>query len=419
VNLSQEAALTLQQSVDANTSLLELQQKRAELVQRFTPAYPGVAAVDKQIAEVKDQLSSLSAHVDGLPDLEQTAIRLLRDVTVNNDLYTSLLNNAQQLRVLKAGKVGNVRVVDSAPEPEEPVKPKKALVIALGVVFGLLLGTAAAFFRKTVLGGVEDGFVIERATNLSLYATVPFSANQKELDNNVLEQSEIKVLAERYPEDITIESIRSLRTSLQFAMLDATNNVIMITSPCPASGKTFISTNLAAILANGGKRVLLIDGDMRRGHTHESFGLKRDLGLSNLIVGSHSIDLVVHKNVIEGLDFISTGPLPPRPAELLLNKKFKEILEDLSSRYEIILIDAPPVLAVTDAALIGAYSGTTLLSLRYGLHPLGEITETARRLTQAGVTLRGALLNGVPRHSAKYGRYLARYYNYGYARAEN
>jgi tyrosine-protein kinase Etk/Wzc len=201
-------------------------------------------------------------------------------------------------------------------------------------------------------------------------------------------------------------------------MLDAQNNRIMITSPCPNSGKTFTATNLASILAKAGKRVLLVDGDMRRGDAHLVFGMERGIGLSDVIAGSHSLGAVIHQQVLDNLDFISTGTLPPQPSELILNPKFEETLVSVSPKYDIVLIDAPPVLAVTDAALIGSHCGTTLLNLRYGLHPLTEIVESTRRLLQAGVSLKGALLNAVPRNAGRYGRYVNRYYSYGYARAD-
>lgn len=245
VNLSEEAKLILQQSVDSKTALLELQQRRVELRQRFTEKHPSVLALDKQIAAAENQSQSLGGKISGLPNLEQGALRLMRDVAVNTDLYTGLLNSAQQLRVLKAGKVGNVRVVDFAQDSEEPIKPKKALVIAMGVVLGAVFGVTTAFLRKAFFGGVENGDAIERATGLSIYATIPHSNEQQALDDAIRQGVKgFHILAHQNPADTTVESLRSLRTAIQFAMLEAENNVAMVTSPSPGVESHSLSPTL-------------------------------------------------------------------------------------------------------------------------------------------------------------------------------
>lgn len=417
VSLSEEAKLILQQSVDANATMLELKQKRLELLQRFNPASHNVVALDNQINAAQGQVGALAHRITELPDLEQSALRLMRDVTVNTDLYTGLLNSAQQLKILKAGKVGNVRIVDRAVQPEKPVKPKRPLVIALGMVLGLILGTAAAFINRAIVRGVEDGDVIERATGLAIFAAIPQSEQQASLENAMRKGEEgVFSLANVRPDDPTVESVRSLRTSLQFAMLNGANNVVAITGPSPGVGKSFIGSNLAAVLAASGKRVLLIDADMRRGHLHKFFGTHREIGLSDLILGTQTPEQATRKNVLENLDLLTTGAVPPNPAELLLTDRFAKVLNDLASCYDIVLIDTPPVLAVTDAAIVGKLAGTTLLALRHGSHPLPEITETVRRLRQGGATVKGAIFNGIPRRVLGYGRYYGGYYTYQYGR---
>jgi len=413
ISLSEEAKLMLQQSVDANSTLMELRQKRLEMLQRFSPGHRSIVAIDSQIAAAQDAVNGLTNHITALPDLQQSALRLMRDLTVNTDLYTGLLNSAQQLKILKAGKVGNVRIVDRAVEPEKPVKPKRPLVVALGLIFGLMMGTAVAFINRSIVRGVENADVVERATDLPIYAAIPMSEQQTDL-NRAMRRGEKGVfsLANVRPDDPTVESLRSLRTSLQFAMVGGANNIVMITGPSPGIGKSFICLNLAAVLATSGKRVLLIDADMRRGDLHEFFGMAREFGVSDLILGTQTLDGTIRKNVLSNLDLIATGSLPPNPAELLLTDRFATLLRTVSSLYDLVLIDTPPVLAVTDAAIVGKFAGTTLLALRHGRHPLPEIVETARRLRQGGVTLKGAILNGIPRAVLGYGRNSAAYYVY-------
>ena len=213
------------------------------------------------------------------------------------------------------------------------------------------------------------------------------------------------MLAHKSPEDLSIESLRSLRTSMSFAFLDAKNNIIMITGPSPQVGKSFVSVNLAAVIASAGKRVLLIDGDMRRGYLNEYFGQARDGGLSDLIAGQQEINAVIRPTGIPGFDFVSTGVLPPNPSELLLHPNFEAILSKLSDSYDHVLIDSPPVMAVTDAAIIGRLVGATLVLARFAITPLNEIEQSVRRLEQAGVKVNGVILNDVE---------ISQGYNYGY-----
>ncbi|MFP3608647.1 polysaccharide biosynthesis tyrosine autokinase [Paraburkholderia sp. SIMBA_050] len=409
VDLTEESRLLLQQIVDGKTKLVDLEQQRIEMTQRFTPSHPGIMALAAQISALEAQQSQLNKRVSTLPDTEQSALRLLRDVRVNTELYTSLLDSAQQLRIVKAGQVGNVRVVDYAVTSELPVKPKRPLVIVLAAVLGLIAGTVAAFVKSALFGGVESSEEIEQVLGLPVYAAVPHSDMQVSLRQGMLRgRSGQHVLASIASHDVAIEGIRSLRTALQFGALDAANNVIVITGPRPEVGKSFMSVNLAAVLASGGKRVMLIDADMRRGDLHSYFGVSRQPGLSDAIAGM-DVESAVLREVLPGMDMLPKGSLPPNPAELLMSERFKTMLDDFSSRYDIVIVDTPPMLAVTDAALIGKHAGTTLLVVRHGRHPMAEILESANRLRNVGVALKGVLFTDVPQRRIGYGTY---YYGY-------
>ncbi|MBB6100754.1 tyrosine-protein kinase Etk/Wzc [Paraburkholderia bannensis] len=409
VDLTEESRLLLQQIVDSKTKLVDLQQQRIEMAQRFTGSHPALVALDSQIAALETQQAQLSRRVGALPDTEQSALRLLRDVRVNTQLYTNLLNNAQQLRILKAGQTGSVRVVDYAVSEIEPVKPKRPTVISLSLLLGLIVGIATIFARNAFFGGVEDSEEIERVLGLPVYATIPHSDAQEraEAENRRAPKNTQHVLAASMPGDVAIEGIRSLSTSLQFGLLETTNNIIAITGPSPGVGKSFTSVNLAAVLAASGRQVLLIDGDMRRGDIHRQFGIKRNPGLSNVIAG-FDLEKAITRELLPNLDILPKGSVAPNPAELLMSNQFEKLMDELSSRYDIVVIDAPPILAVTDAALIGRHAGATLLVARHGYHPMPELVEAAARLRNAGATLKGALVTDVPR--GKRGR--ATYYGY-------
>lgn len=413
VDLPEESRFLLQQIVDAKAKLIDLQQQRVVMIQRFAPTHPSVQALDGQIDILQRQLAEQDKRVATLPDTEQSALRLLRDVKVDTELYTNLLDSAQQLRIVKAGQVGNVRVIDYAVVPELPIKPHKSLVVALATVVGLIAGIAAAFVKKTLFGGVEHSEEIERVLGVPVYAVVPRSGAQTRMERLIDSGAQgLKVLAALTPSDPAVEGVRSLRTALRFGMLEASNNVVMITGPRPDVGKTFFSSNLAVVLAAGGQRVLLIEADIRRGNLRSHFGLSPQRGLADAIAGS-DIDSTITKNVVPGLDVLLNGSeLPPNPAELLMSNRFQELIETLSTRYDIVLVDTPPVLAVTDTALIGRWAGTALLTARYGQTPMQELIESVKRLNNSGISVNGVLLTDVPQRFGYYGAYYAGYYRY-------
>lgn len=420
VDLTEEAKLVLAQSADAKTRLLELQQKRQELLSRFMPKHPSVVAIDQQIAALDGYRGTAEQQIKRLPALQQQFVRLMLDMKVNTDLYTALLNNMQQLQLVRAGKVGNVRLVDTAAVPEVPVKPKKALVALASLLLGVLAGCGTAVGRSMLFHGISDPNEIERRLGLSVYATVPRSDRQRALTERAKHKARaLSLLCVAHPDEPAVESLRSLRTALQFAMLDAKNNVVVIAGPAPGVGKSFVSANLAAVLTMAGKRVLLIDGDIRKGHLNDYLGLARGKGFSELIAGSAQPDDVLHRDVIAGLDFISTGAMPKNPAELLLNARVSTLIDTFSQRYDAVVIDSPPVLAVADTGILAATAGTAFLVTLAGSTKLGEIAESAKRLAQNGVRLSGVVFNGInPRlgqygYGSKYGGYRYVAYEYG------
>jgi tyrosine-protein kinase Etk/Wzc len=414
--LSQEATLMLDQSVSYEAKIFELNQKREELLRLFKPNHPTLKAVEAQIAKMQAEVDSLGASVKKLPKTQQEILRLSRDVKVNTELYTTLLNNAQQLQVAKAGEIGSVRIIDRAMPTTKPIKPKKMLLGALSLIIGLMAGGGLVLLKRLWDKGVEDPKRIEERFGLPVYATVPHSEKQDALDKGIRRKRiGMFVLAHLEKEDLAVESFRSLRTTLHFSMLDAPNNVVMLAGPCPSIGKTFVSINFAATLALSGKNVLIVDGDMRKGHIHQYLGLSRRDGLSDVLAGTREVREVIKETGIENLWLLSTGKLPPNPSELLLQRRFTDCLKTLQADYDYIVVDAPPVLAVTDAVIIGKQAGTTLLLLKHRYHPMGEIESSVKRLEHAGVNLKGVVFNDVDISQSRYGgRYGYKYGQYVY-----
>ncbi|WP_442763328.1 polysaccharide biosynthesis tyrosine autokinase [Malikia spinosa] len=412
-NLDSEAQAMLTQGVELKVKLLEAQQKRKELETRFTAQHPSVQALDNQIQALQREIGGLDGKAKSFPSTQQDLLRLTRDVKVNNELYTNLLNSFQQLRLVKEGKVGNVRIVDTAVAPEQKVKPQRGLLLALSGVLGLLAGLGLAFLRNSLKPGIKSADELEQALGLHVFATVPKSAVQQQLAVQIVAKKPgVHLLAAVKPDEPAIESLRSLRTALQFAMLDARNNIVLITGPTPGIGKSFTSANFAAVLAAAGKRVLLIDGDMRKGHIHQFFGMERGMGLSEVIAGSQTLTQTLHRQLLPGLDFLSTGTTPPNPAELLMAPSVQQLLQGASQQYDIVIIDTPPVLAVADTAVLAPQAGTVFLIARSEITSLGEVQESLKRLTQAGVAVKGAIFNGLDLSKRRYGQG----YGYGYKR---
>ena len=415
VDLDEEAKSILQQSVLSQTRLIELKQKRDELLTRYQDGNPLVRAVDQQMKTLYAEIDAVNSRIKKMPATEQEVLRLTRDIKVNTDLYTALLNSAQQLKLVKASEVGNVRLIDDAAVPLRPVRPQRALIVMFALCLGLFIGIVCAFARKSLFGGIEDPTEIEQALGLAISAAIPHSAKQEALYNDVnASAKKVSVLAHDDPTDLAIESLRSFRTSLQFSMLGAKNKIVMITGPTPGVGKSFVSVNFAAVLASTGKKVLLIDGDLRKGYLQRYFGLDREGGLSEVIAAQRIFENAVHKNVVENVDFLSTGVLPPRPAELLEHANFGSLLEDVAKRYDLVVIDTAPVLAVTDALIVAPHVGTIFNIVRGNVSTMGEIGEAVKRLRQAGHNVAGVVFNDLKHRLGGYG-FGSKYAKYRYA----
>lgn len=419
INLDEESKLSLQHSATAKLTRMELQQKKIELLARYTEEHPAVQGINSQIREIDRQIGAMDTHIKTLPNIEQSLLRLEREVKVNTDLYTALLNSAQQLRLITVGKISNVRLVDTAMMPEQPVKPNRPVIVALSLLAGLFLGVVIAFLRKAMMGGLDSPEKVEQVAGIPVFATIPHSKRQRELYQQVsAKHQKVPLLANVSSTDVAVESLRNFRTALQYALPTFKNNVVMITGATPGMGKSFVSANLAAIMAATGKKVLLIDADLRNGLLHLYFGFGRHDGLSDAIAGARNPEQVVHKGVIENMDFITTGTLPQHPAELLLRPSFATIIEKLSTQYDLVLIDAPPILAVADTMIIGAQAGAIYIMTRAGVTTPAEINESMKRLAQAGLEAKGVLFNDLKTRPGRYG-YGYTYGNYNQRPAGN
>lgn len=419
VDLSIETKSVLDQVVNLDSMLSELKLKRVEVERLYTREHPTYRALMTQMGQLETQKQGLLKKIQALPVTQQELLRLNRDMQVTTQTYTLLLNKSQEQDILRAGSIGNVRVIDNADvNVEEPAKPMRKLIVVLATLLGGLTAVIIVFLRQAFYRGVDNTEIIENL-GMPVYASLPYSRKQERLEKNNQSRSagkESKLLSVSEPTELAVESLRSLRTSLHFAMLEARNNVLMISSPSPGCGKSFVSSNLAVIIAQAGKRVLLIDADMRKGYLHKVFRLQPKHGLSDTLAARLTSKEVINPTEVANLDLISCGFAAPNPSELLMHDNFNKLISDLSPLYDLVIVDTPPILAVTDATLVGRQAGTCLLVTRFGLTTVKEIEACKRRLGQNGLVIKGAIFNGVLR-KASTAAYDCAAYGYDYSPA--
>ncbi len=407
VDISMQTQSLLDQEVSIQGSIQQLRLQQADMQRQYTPAHPAYKALMQQIGQLEAKKASIDKQVGTLPNTQQELLKLTRDVQVSNDTYTGLLNQAQQLDIARAGTVGNVRIVDSsAVDVTQPIWPRKSIVVLSSTFLGGFVALLFVFIRQALNRGIEDPAVIENL-GLPVYASIPVSLREQALhDKRGRTYDKQRLLVVDAPADMATEALRSLRTSLHFARLEAKNNVLMITGSSPDVGKTFVSANLATLVAQGNQRVLLIDGDMRMGTLHRVMGGHAEGGLSELISGQADLETTVRQiGTSQNLYFIGRGKIPPNPSELLMNSRFSAMLEHVKKMFDLVIIDTPPILAVTDAAIIGHHAGTALMVVRFGLNQAREVALARQRFEQNNIHLRGAIFNAVEKRSSGYYSY--------------
>ncbi|WP_312583614.1 tyrosine-protein kinase Wzc [Atlantibacter sp.] len=416
VDLPLEAKAVLDSMVNIDAQINELTFKEAEISKLYTKAHPAYRTLLEKRRALEEEKDRLSNRVTAMPKTQQEIVRLTRDVESGQQVYMQLLNKQQELKITEASTVGDVRIVDPAITQPGVLKPKKALIILGSILLGLMLSIVVVLLRSLFNRGIESPQALEES-GISVYASIPLSEWQKARDNvknakGVKRFKQRQLLAVGNPTDLAIEAIRSLRTSLHFAMMQANNNVLMMTGVSPSIGKTFVCANLAAVISQTQKRVLLIDCDMRKGYTHELLGTDNVNGLSDMLAGQGDVALCARPTSIPGFDLVPRGQVPPNPSELLMSERFGALIQWASKHYDLVLIDTPPILAVTDAAIAGRHAGTTLMVARYAVNTLKEVETSLGRFEQNGIAVKGVILNSIFRRATGYQDY--GYYEYEY-----
>ncbi|HCK1288981.1 polysaccharide biosynthesis tyrosine autokinase [Klebsiella pneumoniae] len=419
VDLSLEAKSVLDQIVNVDNQLNELTFRESEISQLYTKEHPTYKALMEKRKTLQEEKAKLNKKVSTMPETQQEILRLSRDVESGRAVYMQLLNRQQELSIAKSSAIGNVRIIDNAVTQPKPVKPKKVLIVLLGFVFGGVISICIVLLRVFLRRGIESPEQLEEL-GINVYASVPVAeiisktASKKGTFTKKQNDFDKGLLALVNPTDLAIEAIRGLRTSLHFAMMESRNNILMISGVSPNAGKTFISSNLAAVISQSGKKVLFIDTDMRKGYAHKLFNVQPENGLSDYLSKRIELEKVIKQTSIAGLEFISRGMIPPNPAELLMHQRMGEFLNWANEHYDMVILDTPPILAVTDAAVIGNYAGTTLLVARFELNTTKEMTIAFKRFDQSGINVKGCILNGIVKKASSYYGYGYHHYGYSY-----
>jgi tyrosine-protein kinase Etk/Wzc len=424
VDLDAESGAMLDRLVEVESQLSKLQVEEASLRLQFGSDHPRMRALANQRQSLGRVRAEIEQQVTGLPERQQQLLRLRREVEVNTALYTSLMNTAQELRVAQAGTIGNVRVIDDAAVGPKPVRPRKTRILLLSLLLGGMLGVGVVFFRQALRRGITDPDAAEKSLGLPVYAVFPHSPLQRRYERQAKRSGRpIEILAESAPEDVVVESLRSLRTSLNFALMGDTRNVVILTSPGPGNGKTFLTMNFGCVLAQGLLNVLIIDADMRRGHVNAYVqGRARSPGLSEVLSGQVRFeDALVRRHARRKdaadpagrVDLLRSGTFPPNPSELLMRPEFGQLIELQRQRYDLVIIDTPPILPVTDGVIVAAQAGPVFMVVRARQTTLREAQVAIRRLEHNRIKLSGLLINDLDASREGHREY---HYHYNYAK---
>ena len=406
VDMTGETKAHLDKEGQLQRQLMQLEQERQAALRLFKEEHPNVQTIVKQQSKVRAELAALKKNAEKMPLTQQEVKRLQEEVAVNNEVYTNMLNNIQQLRVVRAGEVGNVRIVDFAQIEQSQTKPNKSRILMASVVFGFIFGVLFVFLMYILRNGVKSASEIERETGLSVFAKIPQSRNKLLRGHRHLHHGEPFVL--RAGEDNVGEAFRSLQTALTFLMPNPEHCVLLVMGLIPGVGKSFVSLNLAAVLAASGKKVLLIDADMRRGVIHS--GAK--FGLADVLVGLATLDTAISPKHTDNLFVMNAGKTKLAACELLRGDAMDKLLKEARQKFDMVIVDTPPLNLVTDAELICPLVDYSLFVLHYGRHSIEEIKETIDRVKRYSDKPAAVVMNHCEHEP---GRYSYGYYGNGYS----
>ena len=432
IDVSKEAEILLNESAQIERQLSELKLKQAELLTYYTAEHPLVVQINDQLAVLSARRQEIKQTVTRMPETQREFLQLSQDMDINREIYLTMLKNYEQLKIARAGEIGYVRVVDTPINTFKPIAPRKLVIWALSLIIGTLLGSLLVLAKSLLRNTVKDPERLEEKTGVPVIATIPRSKTSINLMKN--NKNSRRLLAMVDHDGLSYEGIKSLRTSLMFAMPPVSKiasvfgelerdeaskqgKIIAISGEAPGIGKSFISSNLAETFSQLNKKVLIIDGDMRRGELHKIFTISQSNGLGDYLTEKDAtLANFIHPTSFEFIDFMPRGKHPNNPASLLSTDKFSSMLVQLVAIYDYIIIDTPPVLAVSDAVIIAQYADKVLMVTRYNHSVEGQLAYAVKQMNKANVTVDGIVLNDMVQGiTSKY----SYHYSYAYSNSKD
>ncbi|WP_105244992.1 GNVR domain-containing protein [Psychrobacter sp. Marseille-P5312] len=450
IDVGQEASILLSENSQIDAQLNELKLKKADLTTYYTEDHPLVIQINEQLDVLNSRKQEIDNTIAGLPEVQREFLQLSEDTAINREIYLTLLKNYEQLKIVKAGQIGFARIIDLPISTFKPIAPKKLQIIILAMLLGAMLGTMLVLLKNLLKNVVKDPERLESKTGVPVIATIPHSPLLSRLSKN--KKSAKRMLAHVDHNSLSYEAIKSLRTSLMFAMpTDSSTKqqgkVILITGESPGVGKSFIAANLSEVFAQLNKKVLVIDADMRLGELHEMFGMTQYDGLADYLsqgtgrqdtgriattnaqtvsseandhietaskYPSTDITAVIHPTTMDHIDFMPRGKHPHNPASLLVSEHLGQMMDELKTQYDYIIIDSPPVLAASDAMVLAQHADKVLMVTRYEDSIEGQLVYAINQMNKSNIQVDGIILNDVQQGiMSKYS------YHYSYAYGNN
>jgi len=432
IDISQESGLLVAESSQIEAQLNELKLKKADLTTYYTEEHPLVIQINDQLRVLNNRKQEIKKSIARLPEVQREFLKLSEDMSINREIYLTMLKNYEQLKIVKAGQIGFARIIDLPISTFKAIAPKKLLIILLSTILGAMLGAMLVFLRSMLKNTVKDPDRLESKTGVPVIATIPRALSLTRLSKN--KNATNRLLAHVDHNSLSYEAIKSLRTHLMFNMptqgkAGKRARIILISGESLGVGKSFIAANLTEVFAQLNKKVLILDADMRMGELHKIFKIEHKTGLADYLsqkdIQSYStrnetsqtannISEFVHPTALDHIDFMPRGQQPRNPTTLLSSDKFSELMSQLSDYYDYIIIDSPPILAASDAIILSAYADKLLMITRHNSSIEGQLVYAINQLTKDHVQVDGIVLNDVQQGIMnKYS------YHYSYAYGNN
>ena len=398
-----------------------------ELFQRKIEVEATIQALLPKVSALKNIVEEYNQELEKIPGRSLTLARLERAARLDEKITLMMKEKYEESRITEVGQLGSVRIIDPAKPDYIPIKPKKKMNLILGLIMGLGLGIGVTFVMEYFDNSVRSVEDIEKS-GMPILGSIPiikledtarrFRKNGKHHSSSKLDTHEAKTIAGRLithfaPKSPISEAYRSLRTSIQYTRADTPLKTIVVTSPGPQEGKSTTVANLAITIAQMGTKTLLVDTDLRRPVLHSIFNLSRSKGISNFLVGKAGLEEIIFETDIDNLYVMPCGTLPPNPSELLGSKAMKHCITELKEQFDIILFDSPPIMAVTDAAVLSSDVDGVILVVKAGQTDRNAMLRSYEILSNIPNQILGALLN-VVNVEGVYGSYYYYYYHYYY-----